>query len=189
MRKLHTFFILFAAMGASLLGACDDNLALPNATAENVVDTIQLFALRGTAISQPSGYHLPTRQVVRTDAPGFDIAFDFDDAGVPTIYPAGAFGLPREPGLLKVNTTFDEVTSAPNVDFIDHIGLATPVGTVFVAQSGLYGGDCGNLSGALPRYGKFRVLSVDTTTRSITLEVLVNVNCGDRDLRPGIRSA
>lgn len=188
MRILRAFLFSAGVLAASFLAACDDPLSLREASAGNVVDTIQMFALRGTPIAQPSGFHLPTRTVMRTDQPGFDIAFDIDDAGTPRIYPAGALGLPREPGVLKVTTVFDALNSAPNVDYVDHESIAIPPGTVFVAQSSLYGGDCG-LSGALPRYGKFHVLSVNMVQRSVVIETLVNINCGYRDLQPGVPSA
>ncbi|MSR07395.1 MAG: hypothetical protein EXR93_10075 [Gemmatimonadetes bacterium] len=188
MQILRGFLFSAGVLAASLLGACDSSLNLPEASATNVVDTIELFALRGTPVAKPSGFHLPTRSVVRTDQPGFDIAFDIDDAGIPRIYPAGALGLPPEPGVLAVSSTFDAIHSAPDVNYLDDEGLAIPVGTVFVAQSGLYGGDCG-ITGSLPRYGKFHVLSVNTAERSIKIEALVNINCGYRDLRPGLPTA
>ncbi|MCH8935034.1 MAG: hypothetical protein IIB90_04880, partial [Gemmatimonadetes bacterium] len=40
--------------------------------------------------------------------------------------------------------------------------------------------------GQLPRYGKFHVLELNLETRQITLENLVNVNCGFRGLESGI---
>jgi len=43
--------------------------------------------------------------------------------------------------------------------------------------------------GALPRYGKFQVLSLDPVARSVTFQTLVNQNCGYRSLRPGIPTA
>jgi len=123
---------------------------------------------------------------MRTDQPGFDIAFDIDAAGTPLMYPAGALGLPADAGILKMSSTFDEVTTAPpSTDFVADRPLAIPAETVFVVRSAPFGGDCG-ITGALPRYGKFRVFSVDPATRSVALEILINVNCGYRDLRPGV---
>jgi hypothetical protein len=41
----------------------------------------------------------------------------------------------------------------------------------------------------LPRYGKFRVLDLNIEERSVTLELLVDVNCGYRGLEPGFPSS
>jgi hypothetical protein len=173
-------------LGGSFIVACDDRLNLPPATQLNIQDTVHIYALQGTPISQPSGYHVPTRRVMRTDQPGFDIAFDIDAAGTPLMYPAGALGLPSDAGILQMSSTFDEITVAPaRTDFVTNQALAIPGETVFVVRSAPYGGDCG-FTGALPRYGKFRVLSVDLAARSVALEILINANCGYRDLRPGV---
>ena len=186
MRLLKVFGLVAAIFGSWFIAACEGGLNLRPATQLNIQDTVRIYALRGTPISQPSGFHLPTSRVMRTDQPGFDIAFDVDAAGTALMYPAGALGLPAEAGIVKVNSTFDGVTSAPpSSEFVTSQPLAIPDETVFVVRSAPYGGDCG-LSGALPRYGKFRVLSFDPATRSVALEILINVNCGYRDLRPGI---
>lgn len=188
-RLLRVFGLVAAIFGGSFIVACDDRLNLPPATQLNIVDTVRIYALQGTPVSEPSGFHLPTRRVMRTDQPGFDIAFDIDDAGTPLMYPAGALGLPAEVGILQMTSTFDEILTAPaSTDFVTDKPLAIPKETVFVVRSAPFGGDCG-LTGALPRYGKFRVFSVDPATRSVALEILINVNCGYRDLRPGVPSA
>jgi hypothetical protein len=170
--------------------SCDDQLGgLPPPSSNNVVDTIQLFALHGTAISQPSGFHLPTQTVWRTDQPGFDIAFDIDVNGNAFMYPAGALGLSRDPGIQKVSTSFDEVTSAPaGNDYATTTPVVLLPGTVFVVRSAPWGGNCGILN-ALPRYGKFHVISLDLAQGRVVLEILINVNCGYRDLRPGLPAA
>jgi len=189
MRLTRVLFLVGVILSASFAIGCDDPLALPAASLPNVVDTVTIYALRGTDIAKPSGFRVATGVVIRTDQPGFDLAFDIDDAGVPLMYPAGALGLARDPGVLKVTDTFEGVTSAPlTKTFLDHVPLAIPPGTVFVGRSAPFGGDCG-VSGSLPRYGKFHVLAVDTVTRTVVLEVLVNLNCGYRDLRPGVPSA
>ncbi|MEX1051106.1 MAG: hypothetical protein WEC54_06095, partial [Gemmatimonadales bacterium] len=59
------------------------------------------------------------------------------------------------------------------------------VGTVLIGRSRASNVGC-VVVGALPRYGKFRVLAVDIGTRALTLETLINTNCGYRDLEPGL---
>jgi hypothetical protein len=174
---------------AVAVAGCQDTQGLPPATFPNVVDTVRVYALRGTPVDKPSGYFVPTRQVVRTDQPGFDVAFDIDDTGAPLLYPSGALGLGRDAGVLKVDVAFEAVETAPTGNaYATQQPLAIPPETVFVVRSAPYGGDCA-LTGALPRYGKFRVLSIDPATRSVSLEALVDMNCGYRDLRPGLPAA
>jgi hypothetical protein len=64
--------------------------------------------------------------------------------------------------------------------------LAIDVGTVFLARSRSVPDGCSAITGALPRYGKFEVLSIDAAERVVTLQTLINVNCGYRQLEPGL---
>jgi hypothetical protein len=168
--------------------ACDDPLALPIASVTNVVDTVTLYALRGTSVVLPSGYDLPTKRATRTDLGGFDFAFDIQPAGQPVVYPAGALGLAKDPGVILSQQAFDAVTSAPTSGYVDSLPISVPPGTVFVVRSRPAAAGC-LATGSLPLYGKFRVLSVDPAQRSVMLEALVNQNCGYRSLQPGAPTA
>ena len=173
---------------AAFLAACGDPVNLNPPSTANVVDTVQLHALRGTAVALPSGYDVPTKQTIRTDRPNFDFAFDISDAGVALVYPAGALGLGEDPGLLVIPDTFDNVGTAPIEGYVTTSAVDVAVDVVFVVRSRPAGNGC-TFTGALPRYGKFRVLSLDPVARTITLENLVNQNCGYRDLLPGLPDA
>jgi hypothetical protein len=173
------------AVASAALSACDDPLNLVQATAVNTVDTATIYALRGTAVVLPSGYDLPNEAPARTDVVAFDFAFDLDGAGQPLIYPAGALGLTRGPGVQKLGEGFDAVQSAPLTGYNDSLAVAVTAGDVFVVRSRPYIVGC-ELTGELPRYGKFRIIGVDPALRSLTLETLVNRNCGYRSLQPGL---
>jgi hypothetical protein len=173
---------------AALPAACGDPVNLNPPSTPNVVDTVQLHALRGTAVALPSGFDVPTRSATRTDAPDFDFAFDISDAGAALVYPAGALGLSPDPGLLRVSDTFEGVETAPTEGYVSSSALELAVNDVFVARSRPAAVGC-TFTGALPRYGKFRVLAVDAVARSVMLEALVNQNCGYRDLLPGLPDA
>ena len=177
-----------ALLVVAAAAACDDPLALSPATFTNAVDTVRLYALRGTDLVRPSGYDLPSNATVRTDQAAFDFAFDLDGRGTALIYPAGALGLTKEPGIVKMTAPFDSVISAPSSGYVDSVAVSIPPGTVFVARSRIFSLGC-SFAGSLPRYGKFHVLSVDSVARSLTMEALVNQNCGYRDLRPGLPTA
>ena len=184
-RLLHCTAIVIAVISA----ACDDPLAPLPASSENVVDTVRLFALRGTGIGDPSAYDITTGSPTRTDRlAGFDFAFDIDGAGQAFVYPAGALGLQAASGpsgLLSQNQAFDDVEQAPLDGYNTTDPLAVSPSLVFVARSRPASVGCGFV-GSLPRYGKFRILSIDPVTRTLELEGLVNLNCGYRSLKPGL---
>lgn len=190
MRRISFWHLAFGLSTAAFVGAasgCGDPFG-QDANIENTVDTVTLYALRDTPIRLPSAYDMfqPSGfQAVRTDTTSqFDFAFDIDSSGQARIYPAGTLGLSREPGLQRMDRTFEEVRRAPDSGYRADSTLAVQTGDVFVARSRVTGLYCVYVS--VPRYGKFHVLALDTTNRSITLEALVDLNCGFRGLEPGI---
>jgi hypothetical protein len=178
-----------AALGViAFLAGCDNTLTLPPATIANRIDTVTIFALRGTAISDPSGFDLISGRTSRTDrqTEEFDIAFDIDEQGRALILPASALGLAAQSGLQPADVHFADITIAPLEDYELEDPLEVGVESVFIVRSRPETLGCAFFVGQLPRYGKFRVLSLDSDTRQLTLEVLVNVNCGYRSLEVGI---
>src|SRR3954467_10902455 len=99
--------LLVAGVVLAALGACNDPLQLNPATFTNAVDTVTIFALRGTNVTLPSGFDLPTNSAARTDQAGFDFAFDINDAGRSVVYPGGALGLAKQSGVLTTGQVFD----------------------------------------------------------------------------------
>ena len=151
----------------------------------NTVDTLTLYALRGTPIRSHSAYDMYTLSTSRTDTTsGYDFAFDIDSTGRALIYPAGALGLSKDAGLQLMDRTFDAVHSAPETGFATDTAIVVEQNNVFVARSRVSGAYC--LYVTVPRYGKFQVLGIDTTARTITLQGLVDLNCGYRSLEPGL---
>ncbi len=178
-----------AVSGALLVvAACDNPLALPPATDGSVIDTFTLGALRGTPITTPSGYNLLFRQLARTDrgSEPFDFAFDIDPDNTPLIFTTGALGLGASSAIQMSNRSFADIRVAPLDDYERDSTLAVGVDSIFIIRSTPTTFGCVIFIGALPRYGKFRVLEVDLNARQITLEGLVNVNCGYRSLDPGL---
>src|SRR5690348_3648282 len=104
-----------ALSGFSLLAAaCSSSNGLPAAVFTNVVDTVSLYALRGTAITLPSAYALEGATTVRTDQSTlFDFAFDFDSVGQPALFPTGAVNLGQMSGLQVSTKPFEAITIAP----------------------------------------------------------------------------
>lgn len=176
---------LLALAAALVLTGCEDPLALPPPSFQNTLDTATIYALRGTDLTLPSGFDIVNGAPSRTDrAEPFDIAFDLADDGRALLYPAFALGVNTDAAVLISSDTFDGLVTAPSEGYERDTAVAVTPGTVFVGRSRSTNQACA-LLGSLPRYGKFRVLSVNTTARSITIESLINANCGYRDLVVG----
>jgi hypothetical protein len=184
--------LMFAVLVAGVFGvvaACGGATSLAPATDASFVDTVTIFALKGTPIPFASGYDVVFRRVARTDrGEGFDLTFDIDSNGVSRIFPTGALGLGLESGIIFSNREFDQITEAPTEDFDVDSALVIHPDSVFVVKSRPSNAGCPIYLGSLPRYGKFEVLDIDPQTRSLTMKALVNVNCGYRALEPGIPS-
>ncbi len=176
--------VLAATAAVSLALACGNPTALPAPTIENVVDTVSLYALRGTDISLPSAYALETAQPVRTDQTTLlDFAFDFDSIGEPALFPTAAIHLGALSGMQRSATAFDAITLAPTGRYDFEKPIALDTGTVVLVRSRptqcLFGV-------TVSLYAKLRVLSVDSTARRLDFEILVDQNCGYRGLAPGL---
>ncbi|MDH3495764.1 MAG: hypothetical protein OER21_03310 [Gemmatimonadota bacterium] len=175
-----------ALIGATAVVACSNPNALPPAQVDNVIDTTVLFALSGTPLSAPSAFNVVEATTARTDRNlPFDFAFDIAAAGTPLLYPPGSLGLFPEAGILVSTESFAGVLTAPREGYVADSAVAVAAGSVFVVRSRSSSSQCA-LAGSLPRYGKFHVLGVDLQQRTITLEFLINRNCGYRGLEPGL---
>lgn len=179
--KPHIPLLLFGAA----LAACGDPNALPNATIDNIVDTVTVFALSNTPVTTPSGFSVNAGPIRLDQNANFDFAFDIDTQGRPLFLSLGALGLAQgntvPPGFQAATQTFDEITRAPSNGYNTTDTLVVPIGSVYLLRSALI---CVNLG--VPQYAKVEFLSLDTTERTLTLKVLANTNCGYRDLNPGI---
>lgn len=176
--------LLTAIVTGTVSAACGDPLALPPARIENTIDTITLFALEGTDIGQPSAYDVINRRTARVDRfQPFDFAFDLDSTGAPLLLPSVFLGVFPGSGILISDQGFEGVMSAPIEGFTSDSIVPVALDDVLVVRSRTE--QCSALLGSLPRYGKFRVLGIDPAARTITLEALVNANCGFRNLQPG----
>jgi hypothetical protein len=186
MRSISLPTRTFSALAVVVLAAaCSNPNALPIAQFTNVVDTTTLYALTGTSIGLPSGYDGVAGVAARTDLNiGFDFAIDIDTTGQLVLYPIGVLGLTKDAGILMQSLEFDAVSSAPLDGYVQDSTVVAAPGSVFVLKSRVSTSLC--TAGALPRYGKFHVLGVDAQARSATFEVLMDLNCGYRDLVPGI---
>jgi len=169
---------------AALADACSSTSGLPAASIVDSVDTVSLYAIRGTPLNTPSGYSLSGKQVVLIqDVAGLDFAFDFDSIGQPALFPTGALRMGTASGLQRSTTPFDAVKVAPTGNYIFDKPIAVDTGTVVLVSSRptpcVFG-----VTTSL--YAKLRVMRVDSTARRLDFQILVNQNCGYRGLEPGL---
>ena len=168
-------------------GACGESSALPPATAENLVDTAVVYAVTGTAIGAPSGFDLvlalPRRPERQED---YDFVFDVDTAGRAVLLPARLTGLGGSAGFRRTSDAFDDIDRAPIEDYVTDSVLVLQEDMTFLGRSRSTQSGCSYFYGAIPRYGKFEVIALDLVERTVTLKHLINLNCGYRDLTPGL---
>ena len=168
------------------VAACGDSVGLPPATIPNWVDTITLAAIQNTPIPDASALDILTATKTRTDmGQPFDLLFDIDSTGTAMLIPAGLLGFQTQAGWRATTQEFSAITSAPAEDYTGDQELVLVAGDVFFGRSRNSSTGCEFLGTALSRYGKFHVLALDTQERTVTLETMVDLNCGYRGLEPG----
>ena len=181
----------FVVVLGVVLAGCSDPNELPPATETNMIDTVTMFSLDGTAITQPSAFAITVGLPVRTDQfSAFDFLYTVDGSGQSWFLPAVAAGLPAaslDPGLLPQGTaagglSFNQITLAPFDGYIAEESLAVAVGNTYVVRSRIV------CSIGVPKYAKIGVLEINSApdTLSVTLQLLINQNCGYRGLEPGL---
>jgi hypothetical protein len=175
----------------ALAAACSDSNSLGDATEVNAVDTVTLGALEGTSISTPSGYRISTISAstgpVRTDQTvDFEFAYNvrrLDDGSFQRVLlPRGALGLSStdqvNPGLQRREESFDDITRAQSNGYVSDSAVPIQVGERYLVRSRVI---CGI---GVPLYGKLEILGFQDST--VTFQVLVDQNCGFKDLLPGL---
>lgn len=164
------------------LAACGGDDGLPANPQANVIDTVTVGSLTGTPITTPSGFSV-ANGAVRTDlSADFDFAFNIQTDGQQVFLPRAELGLPSttaNPGLQRRNESFDDIERAESNGYVTDDPVPFSVGDRFMVRSRVV---CGSLG--VPLYAKIEVLGVED--RLVHLKTLANVNCGYKDLTPGV---
>lgn len=183
--------LLLAILGFSGLlaaAACNDPFGLQPASITNLVDTLTLYAVNGTPVTQPSALQVQFAATLKLDAATvFDFLYYIDPVKGPSLIPYAGV-VPNPPtsgnsGYLITTKQFDEITEAEQSGYLTSDTLRLRVGQVFYVRSQL--GSC-NLG--IPYYGKVEVLSIDAVERSLIFRILSDSNCGYRNLQTGLPS-
>ena len=168
--------------------ACDSTVQLPPATLSNILDTVTIHALQGTAIGLASGFDVTLARRARTDRGDepFDFAYDIEPDGNSVILTLGVLGLEPQSAIQMSDKEFPDIRVAPLEDYEDDSTMTVQEGDIFIVRSRSAQIGCALFIGALPRYGKFRVLAIDQNLRQVILAHVVNLNCGYRSLELGV---
>jgi hypothetical protein len=171
----------------AVVAACGEGTQLPDPTTENAIDTVTIYALNGTAIGTESAFDIVVGLARRPELhQEYDFAFDIDSANRAILLPGNLSGLPSSAGLQVSSTSFDEIVRAPLDEYVSDTALVVQMGMVFLGRSRSSTTFCSAYVGSIPRYAKFEVIELDLAARTVTLEFLANLNCGYRDLLPGL---
>lgn len=171
----------------ALVAACDDPFA-SKASFTNADQPFAIAALTGADITAPAGLSLASRSVVRIDGVfDFDLAFDIDPAGKPVILPVARVGTPvggtRLVGLQRTTTPYETLSEAPKSGYVFDSTMVFSLGAAIVVQS--QASSC-SFSFTPYTFAKVRIDSINATTRTLYGHTLINLNCGFRQLTPGL---
>ncbi|MEP7175655.1 MAG: hypothetical protein ABI860_03815 [Gemmatimonadales bacterium] len=179
--------LLTPALVVASATACSDSNRLSVATETNVVDTVTLGSLEGTPISTPSGYNISLGAVRTDQSVEFEFAYNVrrlaDGTFQRVFLPRATLGLSStttaNPGVQRREETFDGLTRARSNGYVTDSAVPVEIGQRFLVRSRVV---CTTLG--VPLYGKVEVLGFQDST--VTLQTLVNLNCGYQDLLPGL---
>ena len=178
--------ILLICLGvAAVVAACSLDDLRPTPSIANTVDTVTLGALHGSALTTPSTFSIANNTTVRTDqSSNFDFAYDIV-SGQHELIPIQALGLApvssTNPGLFKATVPFDSILTAPLNGYNLDTAQVISVNDVYYGRSAIV---CSSTSS--PSYGKLQILSFNDSLKTVTFQVLADVNCGYHGLTPGI---
>jgi len=186
-------FALGAIVASVFFVACDDSNPFA-AQLPTSQDVYTLFALTGTPPAYPSGLNTFARSPTRVDGnASFDVAFDINADGKAVLYPVKlivtSVSGDRPVGLRKVAGTFDSITEAPTGTYQTDSAIVAAKGEIVVVEAnrGSSGDVCSfNISPNI--YTKILVDSIDVASHTITIQTVMDPNCGFRSFADGIPS-
>jgi hypothetical protein len=181
--------LLSVAGLAAFVAACEDPNA-NKATFTNADQPFAIAALTGSDVTAPAGLSLANRTVVRIDGVfDFDLAFDINGAGQVVVFPVGKVGTPisgtRFLGLKRGGVSYDQLSEAPKSGYTADSTMVISLGAGLAVQS-----QASNCVYSLTPYtfAKITIDSVHPVKRMLYGRALINLNCGLRQLTPGLPS-
>ena len=159
--------------------ACHQALLPDDETDDRLLQRRRIDRAAGTGVDQRDG-------AIRTDLDaGFDFAYDIQGApetGLKVVLPRAALGITSggtaEPGVMRREEAFDDLETAPSNGYVTEEAVPVALGEVYIVRSRVVC-DIG-----VPVYAKIEIIGFEDN--SLVLKRLKNVNCGYRELEPGL---
>jgi hypothetical protein len=172
-----------------LVAACEDPNA-NRATFTNADQPFAIAALSGSDVTAPAGLSLANRTVVRIDGVfDFDLAFDINSAGQVVVLPVHKVGSSlngnRFLGFKRGGVSYDQLSEAPKNGYTGDSTMVITLGAGLAIQS--QSPSC--VYSITPyTFAKITIDSVNPVKRMLYGRALINLNCGLRQLTPGLPS-
>lgn len=176
------FLALLSAATAGLAG-CDDPLSSRRLPVPDEPSEATLVSLEDGTLRDPSAFDVTGPAPVRTDQTSeWDFLLDRSAAGSLQFSPRNVVLDTDSPaGLQRVESSFEELTVAPESGYVTDEPVPVESGAVYVARSR----PDPNVRITCFRFLKLEVLSVDPGAGRVTFRHLGNPNCGRRTLEAG----
>lgn len=188
--RIGAVVALVAAAGAT---ACGDPTGL-SANYDTLTASVTVYALNGSGPERPAAVLIAsTPQAIRLSSDyAFDFSVDFDEGGAARLIPVQRVGSPvvissgRAVGFQKSTDGFDSIVLAPTSGYDFDSDLPVSVGDVGIIESRVHP-FCASVfyTYSYTIYAKFQVEALDAQARTATIKVMVDPNCGFRELVPG----
>ena len=185
------------ALGAALLAAaCGPDISLPPAALEVTQQVITLSAISNSPVNTPSGYDaVGLSEVFTQNSSDFDFVFDLGIDStfglghkgdtVAVLLPRGYMGFLPNGGLQTTFVAFDSIVLAPVSGYEGVKPTRIRAGDNVLVASRTQQCQFGILS---PRYAKAEVFTIDVAQRLMQMRLIIDPNCGYRQLTSGIPS-
>jgi hypothetical protein len=186
-RALVAACVVAAGFALAVATACGPGAT--GASFQTAIDTLTIFAINGTAPSDPSALDMASGGIVVPNGTcNFDFAFDINAANNAVIYPVRFIctdlgAATRQVGLQRSAVPFDSVQYAPLHGYVfDSAMVMLPGQTLLLAT--LAPGCVTFSDPAL--YAKLVLDSINLQNRTIFARADIDPNCGFRSLLPGL---
>lgn len=177
--------ILAATVAAPVLAGCGDDPFAPQIQpVPEESSEATLGDLTESDLEQPSAFDILSARAVRTDqTSAWDFVYVVTSEDGEEFRPRGVVtGEESRAGIQRVESSFEELTEAPEEGYEQENPVPIEEGSVYAAVS-RRDPQFGQI--LCRRYVKLEILSVDDADRTVTLRHLANPNCEQRILIPG----
>ena len=190
--KFRLTAFIVAVAGIAVATSCGDPTAI-KAQFETTADTLTVYALNGTPGSLPSAIRTRAQKgllVVQVGSSfNFDLAWDINEAGEAVAITPRMVGNEltgaRRVGLLLAAPPFEGILKAPTSGYKYDSLLVVPLDKVLLVDALDPSCSAFSILGQNIR-SKIQIDSVVPSRRTLYMHIVVNPNCGFRDLGPGV---